>query len=52
MRPIIDEKLMYFAYYDDEPIGFYLMVPDLNGVIASAGRPLRTWARSCVSCGG
>ncbi len=33
MKPIIDEKLMYFAYYDDEPIGFYLMVPDLNGVI-------------------
>ena len=33
MKPIIDEKLMYFAYFDDRPIGFYLMVPDLNGVI-------------------
>ena len=33
MRPIIDEHLMYFAYYDDRPIGFFLMIPDLNGVI-------------------
>ena len=33
MRPIIDERLMYFAYYESRPIGFFLMVPDLNGVI-------------------
>ncbi len=34
LRPIIDQRLMYFAYYDEEPIGFYLMIPDLNNVIA------------------
>lgn len=33
MKPIIDEKLIYFAYFNDEPIGFYIMVPDLNRVI-------------------
>ena len=33
MKPIIDEKLMYFAYYNDQPIGFFIMVPDINGVI-------------------
>ncbi len=33
MRPIIDEKLIYFAYFNDEPIGFFIMVPDLNRVI-------------------
>ncbi|MDD3108441.1 MAG: hypothetical protein PHV49_04430 [Alistipes sp.] len=33
MRPIIDEQLMYFAYDGERPIGFFLMVPDLNGVI-------------------
>ena len=37
MRPIIDEKLMYFACWDDAPIGFFLMVPDLNGVIGPLG---------------
>jgi GNAT superfamily N-acetyltransferase len=33
LRPIIDEKLIYFAYFNDEPIGFYIMVPDLNRII-------------------
>ena len=33
LKPIIDEKLIYFAYFNDEPVGFYIMVPDLNRVI-------------------
>lgn len=33
MKPIIDERLVYFAYFNDEPIGFFIMVPDLNRVI-------------------
>jgi len=45
MKPIIDEKLMYFAYYDDEPIGFYLMVPDLNGVIHPLGGRFGLWQK-------
>lgn len=36
LKPIIDEKLIYFAYYNDEPIGFYIMIPDINEAI----RPL------------
>jgi GNAT superfamily N-acetyltransferase len=37
LKPIIDEKLIYFAYFNDEPIGFYIMVPDLNRVIGRFG---------------
>ena len=33
LRPIIDRNLIYFAYHNDEPIGFFVMVPDLNRVI-------------------
>lgn len=33
LRPIIDERLIYFAYFNDEPIGFFIMVPDLNRLI-------------------
>ncbi len=33
LGPIIDRKLLYFAYYEDEPIGFFLMVPDINQII-------------------
>lgn len=33
MRPIVDRNLIYFAYFNDEPIGFFVMVPDLNQLI-------------------
>ena len=37
LKPIIDPNLIYFAYYKDEPIGFFVMVPDLNCVIGKFG---------------
>ena len=43
LRPIIDQRLMYFAYYDGKPIGFYLMIPDLNGVIAPLKGHFGAW---------
>jgi hypothetical protein len=33
MKPILDERLMWFAFYDDEPVAFYLMLPELNQII-------------------
>jgi GNAT superfamily N-acetyltransferase len=33
LRPIIDERLIYFARFNGEPIGFFIMVPDINRVI-------------------
>ena len=33
LRPIIDPNIIFFAYYNDEPIGFFVMVPDLNCII-------------------
>lgn len=30
LKPIIHEQLMWFAYHKDQPIGFYIMMPDLN----------------------
>ncbi len=32
MKPIIDPRIMLFAYYKDRPVGFYLMIPDLYQV--------------------
>ena len=43
LRPIIDEKLIYFAYYNDEPIGFFIMVPDLNRIIGRFHGRLTLW---------
>ena len=33
LKPILDEKLMLFAYYGDDPIAFFLMVPDANQIV-------------------
>lgn len=30
MKPVMDEKIVYFAYYKNEPIALFLNIPDLN----------------------
>lgn len=33
LQPIIDEDLIYFAFYKEQPIGFYLMFPEINQAV-------------------
>jgi hypothetical protein len=33
MNPILDPRLIIFAYYHDQPIAFFIMIPDINQVI-------------------
>lgn len=33
MQPIIDEKLVWFAYHNDEPIAMWLNLPDINQIV-------------------
>ena len=30
LKPVLDEKIAWFAYYRDEPIGFFICIPELN----------------------
>lgn len=30
MKPVIDEKIIYFGYLNDEPIAFFINLPDIN----------------------
>ncbi len=30
MKPVIDEKIAWFVYYKNEPIGMWINIPDLN----------------------
>lgn len=30
MKPVMDETLVWFAYYKDQPIGMWINIPDLN----------------------
>jgi GNAT superfamily N-acetyltransferase len=33
MKPIMDTRLVHYAYYKDEPIAFFIMMPDLYQII-------------------
>jgi hypothetical protein len=33
MQPIIDEKLVWFVYHNDEPIAMWLNLPDINQMV-------------------
>ncbi len=33
LKPVIDKRTMIFGYYKNEPIGFYIMIPDINQII-------------------
>ena len=30
LKPVLDEKIVWFAYYQNEPIGFFICIPELN----------------------
>lgn len=33
MKPLIDEELIWFAYHNDQPVAFWVSLPDLNEAI-------------------
>jgi len=37
MRPVLDENLLWFAYHDDEPVAFFLSLPELNQIFKHIG---------------
>ena len=51
LKPILAEELAWFGYYKDEPIGFFIMIPDMNQVFKDFNgklgliQKLKTWYR-------
>ena len=37
MRPVMDERLLWFAYHHDEPVAFFLSLPELNQILKHVG---------------
>ena len=37
LQPVIDKDLIYFAFYKEQPIGFFLMFPELNQAVRHLG---------------
>ncbi len=45
LRPILDEDLIYFAYYDEEPVGFFISIPEINEVIRYLNGRIDWWGK-------
>ena len=42
-KPIIDEELIWFAYFNDKPIAFFILYPDLNQILKHLNGKLHPW---------
>jgi hypothetical protein len=42
-KPVIDEELIWFAYYNDKPIAFFILFPDLNQILKYFNGRLNFW---------
>lgn len=57
MKPIIDEKIVWFGYHNDEPIAFYINLPEVNQIFKHVNGKLdligklkflyHKWRKSC-----
>jgi len=45
MKPIMDPKLLWFAYFENKPIGFFIMVPEVNQVFKHLNGKLDLWGK-------
>ncbi|UOQ98726.1 hypothetical protein MUN81_04355 [Hymenobacter sp. 5317J-9] len=40
MKPVLDERLLWFAYHGEEPVAFFISLPELNQIFKHVGRRL------------
>ena len=45
MKPIMDEKIIWFAYYNEEPIAAILCLPDVNQLLKHVNGKLDLWGK-------
>lgn len=45
MKPVIDEKLLWFGFYKNEPIIFFLSLPEINQLIRYLDGKLDWWGK-------
>jgi GNAT superfamily N-acetyltransferase len=42
-KAFVDEELIWFAYLNDRPVGFFILYPDLNQIIRHFNGKLNAW---------
>lgn len=42
LKPVLDEKLLWFGFYKEEPVCFFLMLPEVNQIVRHLNGRLNT----------
>lgn len=45
LKPILDERIIWFAYYNNEPVGFFIAIPELNQLFKYNNGKLDLWGK-------
>jgi GNAT superfamily N-acetyltransferase len=45
MKPVLDKQLIWFGYYKDEPIAFFISLPELNQIFKHLNGQFHLWAK-------
>lgn len=45
LKPIIDKRIVFFAYHNDEPIAFFVNIPELNEIFKYVHGNLNLWGK-------
>ncbi|MEO6454618.1 MAG: GNAT family N-acetyltransferase, partial [Ginsengibacter sp.] len=45
MKPIVDEKIIWFTYYNNEPVAFILALPNINQILKPLNGKLNLWSK-------
>jgi len=45
LKPILDEKIIWIAYYNNEPVGFYFNIPEVNQVFKYVKGTMNFWGK-------
>jgi len=45
LKPVLDEKVAWFVYHKEEPIGFFISVPEVNQIFKHVNGKLNLWGK-------
>jgi hypothetical protein len=45
MKPILDEKLIWFVYHREEPVAMWVNIPDINQIVKHLNGKFNLWAK-------
>lgn len=45
LKPVIDERIIWFAYYNQDPVGFFIAIPELNKLFRYVNGEMNLWGK-------